>query len=423
MIKKSIVLFVLSVLTISFAYAQVNTSSPYSRFGIGDIESDVLGRGKSMGGISTGLRLPMEINTTNPASYSAIPQKVFLFQVGVKAQRTDYSVTNDQITNYDFGLTSINAAFGLQKFWSMSFGLNPVSSIGYKVYTEDSVSLNGYTSNFQNTYVGEGGLSRIYFGNALSYKGFSAGVNVSYIFGTVQNRTESVLYEVGFSTYFSDLENTRIKGLNLRYGLQYNDSIFKKYQFVLGGYYENQMNLNADLIKSTVRIMAPQSDITISDTLFNDTTVSGKFAYPSAFGFGFSFMSKKMIIGADYSVTNWDDAEIFNEKFNNLTNNSRIAFGLEYTNNYTSKKYLDVINFRIGAYLDNSHISINGTQIKKQGVTFGFGFPTKLGAKFNVGFEIGQRGTIDNDLIKENYYGVNLNFNFSDNWFVRRKFF
>ena len=130
MYKKYLVVVFIFILLGSSLNAQINTSSPYSRFGIGDIESDVLGRGLGMGGISTGIRLPLEINLLNPASYTGIPQKVFLFQVGMKSKRVDYSVNSEKITNYDFSLSSINAAFSLRKFWAMSFGMNPVSSVG-----------------------------------------------------------------------------------------------------------------------------------------------------------------------------------------------------------------------------------------------------------------------------------------------------
>jgi len=65
------------LLFVSEIKAQVNLGSPYSRFGIGDIENLNIGRSNGMGGIALGLRLPYEINPSNPASYSAIPNKTF----------------------------------------------------------------------------------------------------------------------------------------------------------------------------------------------------------------------------------------------------------------------------------------------------------------------------------------------------------
>ena len=403
--------------------AQVNTSSPYSRFGIGEIENFSLGRSKSMGGISSGMRLPFEINIQNPASYTVIPKHVFLFQVGLNAKRTDYSTSNENITNYDFSLASINAGLSVNKYWGMSFGLTPVSSIGYNIQSTDSVTLNGYTSKYSNLYTGEGGISQLYLGNAFVYKGLSLGINASYYFGALSKNTETLMSETGYTSYLVDKENIKVKDIHLRYGLQYNDSIFNKYNFTIGGFFENKTDLNARLLKYTNRTITVGGDATVSDTIINDTIKSGNIGMPMSYGFGFSFMTKQFIFGADYETSNWKDVLMFNEVQTSLTNSSKVSFGIEFTNDYLSKQYLKTLNYRIGGYYGKSNLLINNTQINDMGINFGIGIPTKNGTKINIAFGIGKKGTIENNLIKENYYTVNLNFNLADRWFVRRKFF
>jgi len=420
--KKIFILILLAIISIIGINAQVNTSSPYSRFGIGEIEDLSLGRANSMGGISSGLRLPFEINMYNPASYSGITNSAFLFQVGIHSKRTDYSTTNDNISNYDFGLSSINAALSINKYWGMSFGLTPVSSIGYKIQTEDSVTLNGYTSKYKNYYTGEGGISQLYFGNAFAYKGLSIGINTSYYFGTLSKKVASLMTDGNFSSYLLDIENIKVKDIHFRYGIQYNDSIFNKYNITVGGFFENKDDLNARLLKYTNRTITV-SDATISDTLINDTINSGTIGMPMSYGFGFTFMSKQIIFGADYETSNWKDILMFGEAQTSLTNSSKISFGIEYTNDYASKKYLRTINYRIGGYFGNSNLFLNNTEITDRGVNFGLGIPTKTGTKINIAFGIGKKGTLNNNLIRENYYTIDLNFNLSDRWFVRRKFF
>ncbi|NPA44643.1 MAG: PorT family protein, partial [Chlorobi bacterium] len=255
--------------------SQVNTSSPYSRFGVGEMENFSLGRTKAMGGISSGIRLPFEINMYNPASYSAIPQNSFLFQVGIKNKRTDYSTNDESITNYDFSLASINAALKVNKYWGMSFGITPVSNIGYKILTSDSVTLDDYTSRYNNTYIGEGGISQLYFGNAFAYKGLSIGINTSYYFGTLSKKTQSLMYETDYISYLSDDEDTKVKDLHVRYGIQYTDSIFGKYNLTVGGFFENTTSLNADVYRYTNRTITIGSEAMISDTIINDTITSG----------------------------------------------------------------------------------------------------------------------------------------------------
>jgi hypothetical protein len=40
----------------------------------------------------------------------------------------------------------------------------------------------------------------------------------------------------------------------------------------------------------------------------------------------------------------------------------------------------------------------------------------------NIGVEIGQKGTTDAGLLKENYTNIMLGFSLSDVWFIKRKY-
>jgi hypothetical protein len=403
--------------------AQYNTVSPYSRYGIGNLESQVLGRAIGMGGISTGVRLPFEINIENPASYTAVPNKVFLFQVGLKAKRTDFETVSNNVSNYDVWLSSINAAFRVHKYWGMSIGLNPLSSVGYDIHVEDSAELNGYKAEFDNYYTGEGGLSKITFGNSLNYKGVSAGVNASYIFGPIVKNLQSALSEQNYISVLNDNENIKVNDFHLRYGIQYSDSVFKKHFFTVGAIFETETNLNARLIRFTTRELELENNIEIKDTLINDTVLSGEIGLPMMYGFGFTYTTTKFIFGVDYKTSKWQDVKFFGESTNYLTNSNEISVGAEYTDDYASKQYIKTINFRAGARYSNTQLKLNDKQIKEYGFTLGAGFPIGLGTKINLAFEIGKKGTVEDQLIMENYYLMHLNFNMTDNWFIRRKFF
>lgn len=421
--NKFLITATIVLLSVFGLQAQVNLGSPYSRFGIGNLETLNIGKSNGMGGIAIGLRLPYEINPSNPASYSGIPNKVFLFQTGFKMKRTDYSDINNKVTDYDFKLNSINAALSVNKYWGMSFGMNPISTVSYNILASDSVSLGDYTSHFNNKFTGEGGLTDVYFGNAFSYKGFSAGFNASYIFGPLLYKTESAQNEQGYSSYVFNLTNTKVRDFHFRYGLQYTDSIFKKYSLTVGAFYENKTDLSSFRTKFVSRTINPSSDYPISDTIMNDTLTSGTIQIPTAYGFGFSFLTKKFIFGADYKRSNWNEVLFFGDKPESLTDASSVNFGVEYTNDVLSKQFFKTINWRFGGHLTNSELYINKTQVKDYGVNFGVGIPTKLGAKLNFGIEAGQKGTTENDLVKENYYMINFNINVADRWFIRRRFY
>jgi len=40
----------------------------------------------------------------------------------------------------------------------------------------------------------------------------------------------------------------------------------------------------------------------------------------------------------------------------------------------------------------------------------------------NLAVEVGQRGTLLNNLVRENYLNFNLSFTYNDRWFLRRQF-
>ena len=54
------------------AAAQVATSSPYSRYGVGDLHQGGFAKNLGMGGLSLGLIQPFNVNFSNPASYSSV---------------------------------------------------------------------------------------------------------------------------------------------------------------------------------------------------------------------------------------------------------------------------------------------------------------------------------------------------------------
>jgi hypothetical protein len=63
---------------------------------------------------------------------------------------------------------------------------------------------------------------------------------------------------------------------------------------------------------------------------------------------------------------------------------------------------------------------LRGNQLNDYGITFGVGLPFRnTKTSFNLGFVLGQRGTLKDDLIKENYFNINLSITFHDLWFFK----
>ena len=84
--------------------------------------------------------------------------------------------------------------------------------------------------------------------------------------------------------------------------------------------------------------------------------------------------------------------------------------------------YLSRVVYRVGARWEHSGMEVKSRAVKDFGITFGIGLPMNVLSKVNIGVEIGQKGTTDAGLLKENYTNIMLGFSLSDVWFIKRKY-
>ncbi len=163
-IIRSLVFTLVFVSSALVSVAQLNTISPYSRFGLGELESQTPSYGHGLSGSMIALSTPFSVNFTNPASYSSLARPVF--QTGV-------TVNNFQLENADVSernsLSKINEmsiGIPLGKGLGAAFGVFPFSSVGYEL-SENSVVLPDGTSA-EYRYSGNGGYTKGFLGT--SYK-------------------------------------------------------------------------------------------------------------------------------------------------------------------------------------------------------------------------------------------------------------
>ena len=70
---------------------------------------------------------------------------------------------------------------------------------------------------------------------------------------------------------------------------------------------------------------------------------------------------------------------------------------------------------------------MQGTNINQYGLSFGASLPfqksnvTRL-STLDLGIELGQRGTVKNNLIRENFLNFTIGINFANKWFEKQYF-
>lgn len=435
MIKNKNILFMAAVFCMATlpATAQTNGSnSPYSRFGLGNLNDHAQGFNKAMSGLGIGIRNNKFINMQNPASYSAIDSLTFLFDVGMTFQNANFKNGNQSINAHNTTLDYVNAAFRLAPGLGISFGFVPYSTIGYNFseskYLGEHFN-NGNTITYTNTYTGDGGIHETYIG--LGWRPFaqlSIGANAGFLWGEYSQNVKQTFYENG-------TESTSSKGLNRNV-----EANFSTYKIDFGAQYPISINKNNDLtlgvtysLGHTIKNPARYSSY-VTDGDSTNVTIKDAFDYPHTIGAGLSWQhNNKLTIGADVSYQKWGSCrmpQIINDEFvsssANYKDRTRFVLGGEYQPDPISRKYIKRIYYRFGASYATPYYKINGVNGPREiGVTAGVGLPlsNKISSRsyINVSFQWLNVSADSPSLITENYLRLNIGITFNEKWFMKWK--
>jgi hypothetical protein len=410
--KLVVVLFVFCGLS---AFAQLGTSSPYSRFGLGDLQGNAFPVYNALGGGVTALSSSNSVNPSNPASYTSFRANSFLFSTGGLHNTTQIQNSTDKQVVNNSAFSHLTIAFPISSKLGASFGMLPYSNIGYTLNARDTVV------NADMIYTGDGGLSKVYFGGAYEpFKGFSLGVNASYLFGGL-NRRKKLDYDD--ESFFDSRSNSSInlKGYYYELGLLYKKELANEKELSFGLTANNNSTLRAKRTNIVETISGPYE--IVKDTASN-VVEWGEVTLPNYISTGLMYRDgEKWLLIADYSMQNWADYTLLGES-DDLSNSMRLSGGLQYTPEFNSvTKYYKRMQYRLGAAYSNTPLTLNDTQLKEMSVSFGFGIPVKKSrTKYDVSLTLGQRGTTDNSLIKEQFVKFGLSVSYDGIWFVKRKY-
>ena len=428
MLRKIQYLFFIILFLPYLAAGQTENNSPYSRFGIGDIAHHSFGKNRALGGMSFGLRDPNAIVIANPASLSARDTMSFLFEFGVIGKSTELSSGNLTDKFGDINFNHLAIAFPITKRIGTSIGIIPYSNRNYNIIStirEGDLLYNPATGDLDCRYIGEGGINQFFIGNAVQLnKNISLGFNFSYLFGSLERiRTLSFVDRHDFyNSKYSD--KTIIGDIKFDWGLQYTANFKHDLELTVGAIFCSNTKLSAEHEVLQENIVYSVDPGIYTDTVLNYTDNNGHILLPGKIGAGFTIKKgDKLMIGADYYSQDWSDARFFG-KSDSLKNTNTLRGGIEFVpNSRDLRNYLNSIHYRIGGHYSDSYLQLNGEQLTDFGISFGLGLPLRGSRSiFNIAFEFGQRGTLDNNLIKEKYGILSFSLTLYDFWFKKQKF-
>lgn len=468
MLKKSSWIIVGILFSLCAQAQDQDGNSPYSRFGIGDM--NITGITRYIGMASTGVANPDSslINNINPAFIGN--NHFTTFEAGLVG---NYNMLTEGSNKQNLGNVRFNDVamsfpiiHGQKKKvnWSMSLGYKPYSVVNYA--SRSLVDISGDSTTATVEYAGTGGVNKLHFSNGFNIcENFFLGLESSFLFGAINRSVASqITGETDVSVY-----NERVshKGLKFKAGLGYR-GLLKGY-YVLGPVaYKDKNNdsiityeklkeediyINGGLVVdfgkdigakslSTIEVQNRFGQVLSTDTITNQTDGSVSLPLGISGGISLERIVKKYKYGAvdkndqektrrwlynlDLSFYNWESYQNFSD-VGGLNNSYSMAIGIEYTPNYASDNLYKTQSYQIGLRYTKLPYTVNGTDINDIGMTFGVSLPVSISygptvSRINVAVETGIRGQNSDGLIQQVYINGHVSFTINTKtWFRRRK--
>jgi hypothetical protein len=432
MIKNIIVSFLLfsSVVVLG----QRTSSSPYSFFGIGDQFRSNTVEQSAMGGIGVAFSHYKYLNFTNPAAYANLQYSTY--SLGLLNNDLTVKTADTEQSSTATTLSYLALAFPIGEKAGFSFGMQPISSVGYSL-SNTSFDEDGNASSI-SIFEGNGGVNRFYgsFGIKV-YKGLSLGIEGDYSFGNIDNSVINQVADVSLATKYQ--ESMQLRGGSIKFGALYDYNLKDKITITAGAAVKLGNDLSAEGENFTYSLaLSANGGESIRDALLDEngddiSEIDGDYNLPlkTTFGVGLGELDK-WYAGIEYEnqdaiatsglLTNTNGAYRYGKS-------NRISLGGFYLPKVNSiSSYWSRVTYRAGFRYENTGLLVSGltdntnfTEINDFGISFGLGLPLKQLSTVNMGFEFGKRGTTDNNLIEENYFNFRLSLSLSERWFVKRK--
>src|SRR3972149_1962210 len=410
-ILKSTLIFVIAVATFSFS----QSSSTYTRYGIGDLNYTYSARSLGLGKTGTALQNQDFVEVLNPSSWSALKFTRVEFSLVLNGVQLSDNKLSKFYTDAEF--KGFTFAFPISEKYGIGFasGLIPYSRISYKV-VESKQAVATYSSDYTATYEGNGGLSRLFMGSSyITPIDWVVGISFEYYFGK--------------QTYSSLLEFVNPSHLPAEFELDYRSTGFGTTLGVLSenlsGLFNSEAisNLRIGVSVNLISELNTDTSLTINPKTVADTITSGstKTKIPIRVASGITLqLDEEYNFNLDYIYQPWSDYTVGGVHSEFLRDVHRFGLGFEYLPKRKpgSTKWEQII-WRASLSYELTQYVIYGHDITQYSAFAGLSFPLGVGNSFDFGFQYSLRGTTESNLIKENFFRINVGISFGELWFLR----
>jgi hypothetical protein len=422
MIKDIIVIAILFISTLSFS--QATNSSPYSLFGIGDQAHLKTVEEIAMGQMGGALNSEYQLSFTNPASVGSLNYTTYVFSGGNKTNFVNDGESTG--TSSAAALSYIALGIPIRGNQGLLMGLQLNTAVGYTLidqrFGEDGEILQ------LDRYYGNGGTNRVFLGYGYKFPfDLSIGAEIDYVFGGIDNNVLNRRSDVQLAT--QQITDSNVKGTSVKLGVHYGPKISEDLRVKFGVATDLESTLKERGDVQLFSILNSDSGLGIPvDTLLSanyTSTIVAPLKTAVSAGIG---EDNKWFVGAEYTFQNalefsggiYDDLDFY--RYDNFSN---ISVGGFFTPNMNSiSSYFNRVTYRAGFNYQKTGLVVNDTDINEYGISFGVSLPIGLKlSNVNLGFELGKRGTTDNNLVEEQFFNFRLSLSLNDKWFRKQKIY
>lgn len=427
--------------------SSVNTYSPYSMYGMGELSTKGNVIQRSMGGMGIAMWTNNMVNVLNPAAYALTPQKSFLFNFGLEGahyrnNQTKYGTGNKVETAYNsINIHDIAFQMPLAKNLGFGFSLTPYSSVGYNMYGDDlSQDVAGNVGSVSYQYKGDGDVTEVKVGAGWKpFNKLAIGIAAIYYWGNIKRSYETQVKNItGSGTYSSTLgiDTYDVSRIKMQAGIMWSPIYRDDRILTLAATYDFGGPIKPEMLKHVY------VDNVLTSVVRQELEEALPLRLPHQVSAGFFYQSMKVRFGADYSYQDWGAQNTDYAESDGTgivvayTDTHTVKVGFELIPRYSDvAHYMNRMAYRVGARMGDYYQTFGGCRVRQYAVTAGVGLPIRMFGRssVNVGFEFGMRRPESESvmvnsqmvgMIKQTYYKMSIGLDLfgEDRWFVRQKF-
>ncbi len=413
----------------------MNVFSPYTMYGFGQMNTFGTAENKAMAGAGLATKSPIQINGLNPAGLSSVPQKTFLFNIGMQGNNNYLNSNSQTSASNKFNISEIGMQFPIAKNLGFGVLMNPFSSVGYNIsHLSEYPNMGSEIGEIDYRYTGSGGMNLIKsgFGYEIPFKGnskLSIGANALFYHQSIdRTSTANITSTVSPSTFYRSVESTTSE-----YSSQVNYEVGAIYSIMLNKDKNRRLNVATTFQPKVTFDVNELGYVNSLDeagaTLVSSSDIITNMVMPNKYSFGATYNSPTTELAIDYIFQDFTGA--YDVSKNNpqigLGLHQDIRIGVSYTPNRTDiRKAVNRWTYRAGLRYGTSYLTVNNNQIQDYSVTLGLGIPLDPSGTthMNIGVDLGQRGSLSKTLVRERYCKIYLGVNLLviREWFIRHKF-